>query len=108
MRHLAQRSRFLPASRLGRWSASLFGGTLVAFLTMVALVAAGQRGGETFSDNLWLSIPGAIAAVGAVGAFLTGALALVRSRERSLVTVVVTLVSALVVVFLVGELLVPH
>lgn len=87
---------------------SLFGGFLAGLLTMVALVAAGQRGGDTFFDNLWLSIPGTLAAAAAVGAFVSGVLALARSRERSLAALVATLVSALVVVFLVGELLVPH
>lgn len=82
-----------------------FGVLAVVFALMVA---AGQRGGEEFFDNLWLAVPGLGAYVAAVAAFILGALAIAASGERSLTIVAVTILGFLVTAFGVLEVLFPH
>jgi UDP-N-acetylmuramyl pentapeptide phosphotransferase/UDP-N-acetylglucosamine-1-phosphate transferase len=60
---------------------------IIAFFLFVAvcliLGALGQGGGDTFFSNLTLGIPGLLAGVSAVSAFLTGIISIIKSRERS-------------------------
>lgn len=75
---------------------------------MVAVAASGQPGGQTISDNWWISGPALVAGVGAVGSFLTGLLAVLLRRERSPLVLSAVIVEGFVTVFLVGELAVSH
>ncbi len=99
---------FVPSSVLGRWSA-LAGVVFLAFIGLFALlVAAGQRGGEKFFDNLWLTVPMLIAYFSAVGAFVLGAVAIATAGERSLIVIVATIVGLLFTVFGILEIAFPH
>ncbi len=75
---------------------------------MVAVVASGQRGGQSISGNWWISGPALVAGVGAVGSFLTGLVAVLLRRERSRLVLAAVIVEGFVTVFLIGELAVPH
>jgi UDP-N-acetylmuramyl pentapeptide phosphotransferase/UDP-N-acetylglucosamine-1-phosphate transferase len=72
-----------PKTTMGKWSTGL----IIAFFLFVAvcliLGALGQGGGDTFFSNLTLGIPGLLAGVSAVSAFLTGIISIIKSRERS-------------------------
>jgi hypothetical protein len=57
----------LPSTRLGWWSRGLVGAHALFMVVFNALVAAGQRGGETFFDNLWLTTPILAAGASACG-----------------------------------------
>jgi len=72
------------------------------------LVASGQRGGQDFFDNLWLTIPILAAYVASVVAFALGAVALASAGERSIVVVGVTILGLLITSFGVLEVLFPH
>ncbi len=66
-------ARWLPKTRRGAWATGLLTGGLGLFAVFFALVVSGQRGGDTFLGNLWLSgtiLPGAILVVAAAGAGL--------------------------------------
>ncbi len=98
----------VPFSVLGRWSA-LAGVAFLVFIGLFALlVAAGQRGGEEFFDNLWLTVPMLIAYFSAVAAFVLGAVAIATAGERSLIVIVATIVGLLVTVFGILEIAFPH
>ena len=98
----------LPTTTLGRWSI-LVGAAFVALVAVFALlVAAGQRGGEQFFDNLVLALPGLGAYGAAVVAFVVGVVAIVGSGERSVAVVVVTIFGFLVTGFGVLEVVFPH
>lgn len=73
-----------------------------------ALVAAGQRGGDGFFDNLWLTVPVLAAFAAAVAGFVLGVVAIVRRAERSVGVIVATLVGLLVTAFGVLEIAFPH
>ena len=99
---------FAPTTDPGRWSVlaiAAFAGLLGVF---AALVAAGQRGGDEFFDNLWLTVPFLAAFVAAVAAFVLGVLALTRDGERSVAVVVTTIIGLLVTTFGVLEVVFPH
>jgi hypothetical protein len=87
----------------------------LAFLFFAALmgvfavtIAAGQRGGDEFFDNLWLTVPFLGAYLAAVAAFVLGVKAIVTAGERSATVVVVTVVGLLITLFGVLEVVFPH
>jgi hypothetical protein len=98
----------LPRTLLGKWSVGLIGGLILFFALMVLLVASGQRGGDTFFSNLALSIPGLLAGACGIAAFFTGAIAVTLSRERSGLVFLAVIIGLLVLIFCLGEFLVPH
>jgi cytochrome bd-type quinol oxidase subunit 2 len=99
---------FIPKTNLGKWSISLIIIFIVLFVIFQILVASGQRGGETFLDNLWLSVPMLLAATSGVMAFLLGLISIIKNKERSALVFVSTIVGFFILWFIVGELLVPH
>lgn len=97
-----------PKTPLGAWSVGLLAAAALLFAAAQGLVASGQRGGETFTDNLALSIPLLLMTVCAVLAFLMGIVGIVRSKERSVFVFLATLIGLVVLVFMIGELLGPE
>ncbi|MEX2100527.1 MAG: hypothetical protein WEB19_03850 [Acidimicrobiia bacterium] len=98
----------VPATTAGRWCLASFTFGVLGFITMVVSVSSGQEGGDTFTDNWWISGPALFAALGLVGAFITGLFAIVGSRERAAAVFLVTVIGAIVTLFMVGEILTPH
>ena len=98
----------IPKTALGKSSivlAALFFLLLPVFLL---LVASGQRGGETFSDNMYLSVTGLIMDIAAISAFFTGIISIIISKERALLVLLSTLIGLFVLLFNAGEFLFPH
>ena len=102
------RRLMVPATAVGWWSLASFGIGVLGFITMVVVVGAGQEGGETFTDNWWISGPALVAALGLVGSFATGLLAITWRRDRTVPVVLATAIGALVTFFVIGELATPH
>lgn len=98
----------LPRTRAGKWSLGLLAGCLLAFFLMQLLVVSGQRGGDTFLDNLWLSLPALAGLLCALAAGAMAAVAVIRHGERSLFAFLALLLGLLLLVFLVGEIATPH
>lgn len=98
----------LPTTSLGRWSIL----AVVVFASLLSIfalaVAAGQRGGEGFFDNLALTLPFLGAYLAAVSAFSLGALAMTTSGERSLSVAATTIFGLLITAFGVIEVVLPH
>ncbi len=98
----------VPETELGRWSLGL----IVAFAAGLSLfglgVAAGQRGGEGFFDNMWLTGPIMFAFAAAVGAAVTGLVAVFGHGERAVLVLVAIVVGGLVTAFGVLEVAFPH
>ena len=83
---------------------------LFAFFLILAqiIIMTGQRGGDTFFGNLWISIPMMLAFLSAILAFCFGTISIVRDKERSPFVIVASLMGFLVLIFLLGEFLFPH
>lgn len=98
----------LPKSTLGRWSIGLIGSLVLFFALLALLAASGQRGGETFSDNLALAVPGLLAAISGIAAFFTGLIAIIKNKERSALVFLSAFIGLDVLIFCLGEVLSPH
>jgi len=88
--------QLFPISRLGKWSLGLLGVCIAAFFVFYLMVGMGPRGGETTLDNWLLTGPILVAAVSALGAGVTGLLAVLRSHEPGLLIALPILIGLLV------------
>lgn len=100
--------RLRPQTPLGKLSVRLIAASLLLFVAFFGFVAAGQRGGESFFSNLWLSVTMLPAAALAIGGGAVGCVAAIRDNERSLGALVAIILGSSVLLFVVGELVVPH
>jgi len=107
--------RFLPVTTPGKWSVGL---TLAMPLLFII--------GSSFTNSLYGSVPAgntiltdiaarpalALTMLGGmaagISAFFTGLLAIVRQKERAFVVYLTSMIGALFIVFLAGEILFPH
>ena len=99
----------MPKTRLGKWSV----GFVILFFLLLAtgmfvVSVFKQRGGETIFDNLAISIPMLGSGVSAIAAFFIGALSIWKYKERSIFVFVACLIGLFVLIFVLGEILVPH
>ena len=60
------------------------------------------------TGNLALAIPMLLAAVSGVSALVTGIIGIVKSRERSVLVFLATVIGLFVLIFSLGEILFPH
>lgn len=97
----------MPKTLLGRWSVRFIIVFFLLLLSVQLMVASGQTGGETFFDNLYISIPMALAGLSGVLALVAGAIAIVKHRERSPLVFIAALIGLFIVVFAFGEILGP-
>jgi len=97
-----------PKTKLGRWSVGLIAAFFILFAIFQLLVGSGQQGGETFSDNLLLSIPALLMATMGIAAFVTGIIAIIKHKERSILVFISSLIGFLVLDFVLGEIFFPH
>lgn len=97
----------MPKMRLGKWSVGL----IVVFLLLLGLfrllIASGQKGGGTLPDNLLLAIL-FLAGISGIGAFVTGLISILKSKERAVLVFLATIIGLFVPWFIVGEMLVQH
>ncbi|OGY27314.1 MAG: hypothetical protein A2Z42_03635 [Candidatus Woykebacteria bacterium RBG_19FT_COMBO_43_10] len=99
----------LPKTTLGKWSVGLIIAFFLLLATGIAVVSVfKQEGGETFFDNLWISIPMLGAGAAAIAAFIVGIIAIIKNKERSILVIIAALIGLLVSWFVVGEIVAPH
>ena len=101
-------STVLPATSAGRWSVLLAVVSLGALAVFFLMVGAGQRGGETFFDNWFLTGPMLVVLVAGVSGLVGAIVAVLRSGERGLLLALPILWGLVVSLQALGELLMPH
>ena len=107
--------RIIPGTTAGRWSVGLIVAMPILF-----------RIGSSFTNSLYESVPAGrtiladIAArpalaltmlagmAAGISAFIVGLLAIIRQKERALLVYGSTVIGALLIVFLAGEIAFPH
>ena len=105
----------MPKTILGKWSLGLILAMPILFVI-----------GSSFTNSLYESVPAGgtilkdivsrpalaismLVGFGAgISAFVTGLIAIIRQKERSILVYVATIVGAVLFVFLCGEVLFPH
>lgn len=108
-------SKILPITTLGKWSVGLF--IAIPLLFMI---------GTSFTNSLYKSVPAgntiiadiavrpALALtmlagiIAGVSAFFTGMLAIFRQKDNTLLVYLSTMIGLLLILFLSGEVLLPH
>jgi hypothetical protein len=96
--HRRARIHLLPRTRLGFWAVRLLIAFAAFFLTLCALVAAGQRGLWLVSLVIPLFLSGLLAGA-------TAAVAIVRRGERSVLVLLPLVVGIVIAFFALGELI---
>lgn len=110
-----QSSSIMPKTTLGKWSVWLIVAMLLMFFiggslsrSLYDLVPAGNSILEDFAGRPMLALSMLVGMLTGVAAFITGLLAVFRQKERSLLVYASSLIGAILLVMLVGELLLPH
>jgi hypothetical protein len=98
----------LPKTSLGKWSVGLIAAFILFLALFIILVVSGQRGDEAFFSNLLLTVPMLLAGTCGVAAFVTGLIGVIKSKERSILVFLAIFVGFDILVFCLGEFLVPH
>ena len=112
---IIQSLKILPITPLGKWSVGLIVAMPILFFI-----------GTSFANSLYQSVPAGntiladIAArpalalsmlagmAAGISAFVTGLLAIIRKKDLTLLVFVSSIIGALLVLFLTGEILSPH
>jgi hypothetical protein len=68
---------------------------------MMNFTILGQRPGKT--ANPYLAIPGIFAGISGIAAFFTGAVSIIKFRERSILVIVATIIGFIVTLIVVME-----
>ena len=107
--------KFIPITILGKWSVGLIIAMPLLFII-----------GTSFTDSLYKSVPSGdtiladiairpalvltmlAGMVSGIMAFITGLLAMIRKKEKAVFVYLSSLIGALLVLFLVAEVLFPH
>jgi hypothetical protein len=97
----------LPRTAPGKWAFWLAIGFIVLFVLLIILTTTGQERGETFFSNLYLAVPGLLAIVSGIAAFLSGIISIIFMKERAFLVFLATAIGLIVIVFMVGDLLFP-
>lgn len=98
----------MPKTKIGKWTVGFLALFFVSFATLMIMAATGQQGGDTFMDNLYLGIPGILAAISAITAFITGVISIFKYKDRSIAVIVAAVLGFIVLFFLAGEFIFPH
>lgn len=100
--------RFVPRTRAGWFAVANFAAFVACLAALYSLIAAGQRGGDRFFDNLWLALPALVAGASGLLAGISAALSIALWRERSIAVMFVLIVGLLVTAFLLAEFVGEH
>lgn len=87
------KTTFVPKTNSGKWAL----GISIAFIVLITLKIMGSMPLPTFG----------IAAIGLVG-FLVGVFAIIKNKDRSMLTFIPILVGLVIILWTAGELLFPH
>jgi hypothetical protein len=107
--------RILPITTLGKWSVGLIVAMPLLFIIGSSLTNSIYKsvpaGGTIFADiaarpALALTMLAGMAA--GISAFITGLLELLRQKDRALLVYASSIIGALLMLFLAGEILFPH
>jgi len=93
----------LPQTRSGGWALALDLGFFAFMMIFFALVAWGERGGDTFFSNLRLTVPILLAATAAIAAGGAALVAIFLRGERSIFSLGGLLLGAFVLFWVVAE-----
>ena len=109
------RLSFIPKTKLGKWSLALAAAMPVLFfigMSFTTLLYESVPAGGTILKDIAirpvLALTMLSGMVSGISAFVTGLIAIIRQKERAMLVYGATLIGALLIIFLLGELIFPH
>lgn len=107
--------KITPKTTLGKWSLRLIVAMPILFIIGTSLTNSSYKSvpaGETILADLAARPALALTMLAGMGAgisaFITGFLAIIRKRDNALLVYLSTVIGALLIFFLVGEIISPH
>ena len=104
-----------PKNKLGWWSLGLAGAMTVLFfigMSFTNLLYKSVHAGDTILKDIALRPALALTMLAGmasgISAFIIGLIAIIRLKERALLVYLAILIGALLIIFLIGELIFPH
>lgn len=97
----------MPKTVLGKWSVGLIVVFFLSLALLLLFILFNQRGGETFFSNPILAIPVFLMGISGVTGFFAGIFSIIESKERAVLVFLSTAVGFLVLLFAIGEILLP-
>ena len=105
----------MAKTNMGKWSIGLILGMPLLFIlgtTLSSTVYDSVSSGETIwadiSGRPGVSIPMLTGFACGIAAFVTGLIAVIKQKERSLLVYAAVILGAVLIVFLAGEIISPH
>ena len=92
-----------PKTSLGRWSVGLGGAFVLVFVLSGVLTGLGGVG-----PGLGGPILGVAFGISGIGAFVTGLISIIKSKERSILVFLAAVAGVFCLIFFLGEFLFPH
>ncbi len=108
------RLNFIPKTTLGRWSVGLIVAMPVffyigfSFVDFYEPISAGKTIPQDIIIRPGVALPMLAGMVSGILAFITGSIAIVKQKERALFVYAAMIIGALLIIFLLGEILFPH
>ena len=107
--------RSIPKTKLGKWSLGLAAAVPILFfigMSFTTLLYESVPAGGTILKDITirpaLALTMLSGMVSGISAFVTGLVAIIRQKERAILVYGATLIGALLIIFLLGELIFPH
>ena len=110
-----QSGKIVPKTKLGKWSVGLIVAMPILFVIGTSFTNSLYRStlaGDTILADIAsrpaLALTMLAGMIAGISAFITGLVAISMQREKAILTYVSTAIGALLVVFLIGEIIFPH
>jgi len=105
----------MPKTNIGKWSVGLILAMFILFFIGSSLtnslyesVSSGSTIIEDIVSRPFLVISMLVGFSAGISAFVTGLIGIIKLKERSVLVYMATIIGALLIVILVGEVLFPH
>lgn len=92
-----------PETPRGRWALSLAGAAVGGTVAVAIAFASGVESGETFTDNLFMSLVGVAILASSAASVALGSVALTRDHDRSWLVLAGTTLGLLVTVLMLQQ-----
>ena len=100
---------FFPKTKLGKWALILFVAQVLLMVIFYSIIAIFDvKGGDTFFSNPELFIPLISAWLSGAVALVLGVISLIRDKPKSILIILISLVTLLTTWYGIAEVTFPH
>ena len=107
--------KIIPQTTAGQWSVGLIVAMPILFIigssftnSLYQSISAGETVFADIAARPALALTMLAGMLAGISSFITGLLAIIRQKERTILVYVSTVIGTFLIVFLIGEILFPH